>query len=177
VELATDAEREARTGRIVTKSWEAFEAEAPALARRGRRALLRPGVAILATLRKDGSPRISPVEPFFVRGHLLLGLMAWSAKAGDLARDARCELHNAVRDVDASEGEFTLQARAFEASAEIAAGARRAWWRDRPDDVARVMELDIHSATFITWSTASGRMYVTRWRPGRPAGRISRPYP
>lgn len=157
--------------------WEEFEREALGLARRGRRALLRPGVAILATLREDGSPRISPVEPFFVRGHLVLGLMSWSAKARDLERDPRCELHNAVRDVEASEGEFTLRARAFEASPDIADGARGAWWHDRPDDAARVMELDILSATFITWSTASGRMYVTRWRPGRPARRTSRPYP
>jgi predicted pyridoxine 5'-phosphate oxidase superfamily flavin-nucleotide-binding protein len=157
--------------------WHDFEREAPGLARRGRRALQRPGIAILATLRHDGSPRISPIEPFFVRGHLVLGLMLWSAKARDLEREPRCELHNAVRDVDASEGEFTVQARAFAASPDIANGARGAWWRDRPNNAARVMELDILSATFITWSTARGRMYVTRWRPGLPARRMSRPYP
>jgi hypothetical protein len=46
-------------------------------------------VALLGTLRPDGSPRVSPVEPYFAGGELVLGVMAWSGKARDLRRDPR----------------------------------------------------------------------------------------
>jgi hypothetical protein len=55
-------------------------------------------VALLGTLRRDGSPRISPVEPYLWEGQLLIGAMAWSPKAADLRRDLRYVLHSAVID-------------------------------------------------------------------------------
>jgi hypothetical protein len=41
-------------------------------------------VALPGTLRSDGSPGSSPVEPYFAAGRLLVGVMAWSKKAADL---------------------------------------------------------------------------------------------
>jgi hypothetical protein len=82
--------------------WAEFEGAAPEIARLGRERFVRAGVALLGTLRRDGSPRISPVEPHFVSGHLLFAAMSWSVKARDLARDPRCVLHSAVSDPDAS---------------------------------------------------------------------------
>ena len=67
---------------------------------------------MLATLRKNGWPRISPVEPLFFNGHLYLGMMWHSQKALDLLRDSRCSIHNAVSDRHASEGEFKVYGRA-----------------------------------------------------------------
>jgi predicted pyridoxine 5'-phosphate oxidase superfamily flavin-nucleotide-binding protein len=61
-------------------------------------------LALLGTLRHDGSPRISPVEPVIVGGQLLIGAMAWSAKAGDLRRDPRYVLRSAVTGPDSSAG-------------------------------------------------------------------------
>ena len=55
-------------------------------------------LAMLGMLRHDGSPRISPVEPYLVEGQLLVGAMAWSAKADDLRRDPRYVLHSVVPD-------------------------------------------------------------------------------
>ena len=76
--------------------WAEVEAAAPELAQLGKERLDRLRVALLGTLRKDGSPRISPVEPYFVQGHLLFGAMTWSLKARDLLSDPRCVLHSAV---------------------------------------------------------------------------------
>lgn len=45
--------------------WDGFVASAPDLALRGRALLTGPHVALLGTIRRDGSPRISPIEPHF----------------------------------------------------------------------------------------------------------------
>ncbi len=54
----------------------------------------------MATLRKDGSPRISGIEARFVDGELWLGMMPGSRKARDLQRDARFALHSASVEPD-----------------------------------------------------------------------------
>jgi predicted pyridoxine 5'-phosphate oxidase superfamily flavin-nucleotide-binding protein len=64
--------------------WRDLEAAAPEIARLGRERFERARVALLGTLRKDGSPRISPVEPYLTQGHLLFGTMSWSLKTRDL---------------------------------------------------------------------------------------------
>ena len=93
--------------------WRDFEAAAPELARLGRERFERTGVVLVATVRKDGSPRISPVEPYLVLGHLLLGMMWRSRKALDLLREPRCAVHSAVCDPNGSDGEFKLYGRAL----------------------------------------------------------------
>ena len=53
---------------------------------------------MLATLRRDGSPRISGIEASFDDGELWLGMMPGSRKALDLRRDPRLALHSASID-------------------------------------------------------------------------------
>jgi hypothetical protein len=47
------------------------------------------GLGLLATLRADGSPRVSGLEPLFALGELWFGMMPESRKALDLLRDPR----------------------------------------------------------------------------------------
>ena len=88
-------------------SWQALEKGNKELADFG---LNRFGsrVAYLATIRKDGSPRVHPVTPFVVEGHLLVGMDDDSPKGHDLRRDVRYALHCSVEDDDGGEGEFIL---------------------------------------------------------------------
>ncbi|MFC3892587.1 pyridoxamine 5'-phosphate oxidase family protein [Lentzea rhizosphaerae] len=74
-------------------TWAEFAAEQPDMAAfvQGRFAADRH--ALIATLRKDGSPRISGVEPDFTRGELWAGMMLDSLKSRDLRRDPRFALH------------------------------------------------------------------------------------
>ena len=74
-------------------TWAEFAAEQPDMAAfvQGRFAADRH--ALIATLRKDGSPRISGVEPDFTRGELWAGMMFDSLKSKDLRRDPRFALH------------------------------------------------------------------------------------
>ena len=108
-------------------SWGDFEARAPRLAALGSERFERTRVAILGTVRADGSPRISPIEPVLANGRLLLGAMP-SLKRGDLERDPRCALHSSISDVNGSEGEFKIHGRAILAGDEIRDAEYEAWW-------------------------------------------------
>ena len=79
-------------------SWSEVEAAAPELAARVRAAMDAHRHKVLATLRRDGSPRISGIEATFTDGELWLGMMPGSRKAMDLRRDPRLALHSASVD-------------------------------------------------------------------------------
>ena len=159
-------------------TWRDLETAAPEIARLGKERFDQAGVALLGTLRKDGSPRISPVEPCLAEGHLLFGVMPWSMKARDLVRDGRCVLHSAVSDPDAVEGEFKLYGRAREVQdQEIREGCRAAWWVGRPPEDARVFSLSIDQAVFVSWDTEHGEMTLRRWSPQLGLSEIKRSYP
>ena len=95
-------------------TWQEFAEKAPELAAIGEGQFGRTGLAMVGTLRRDGWPRISPVEPFIVGGQLYLGMMWRSRKALDLLRDPRCVVHSTVSDRMGSEGEFKVYGRAVE---------------------------------------------------------------
>ena len=79
-------------------TWSEIEAAAPELAGRARAALDAHKHKTLATLRRDGSPRISGIEATIADGELWLGMMPGSRKALDLRRDPRLALHSASDD-------------------------------------------------------------------------------
>jgi hypothetical protein len=79
-------------------TWAEFEAEAPELAERARRLLDAHKHKTLATLRKDGSPRISGTECEIVDGQLQFGAMWRGVKSLDLLRDPRFALHSGSED-------------------------------------------------------------------------------
>lgn len=94
--------------------WAAFEEAAPELAQLGRKIVERDQVVLVGTIRRDGSPRISPVEPDIANGRLYLGMMWQSYKALDLQRDPRCTVHSLVKDRLGTGGELKLHGRAIE---------------------------------------------------------------
>ena len=69
------------------------------------------GLGFLATLRRDGSPRISGIEPFFWDGEVWLGMMPGSRKAADVQRDPRVAVHAASIDKEVKEGDAKLAGR------------------------------------------------------------------
>jgi hypothetical protein len=96
-------------------SWTEFEAAAPELAARVRARLDAHTHKTLATIRRDGSPRISGTEARFADGELWLGSMWRARKAADLARDPRFALHSGSPDPDAGwSGDAKLAGRMVE---------------------------------------------------------------
>jgi hypothetical protein len=144
-------------------TWRELELAAHEIAEPGKARLDETRVALLATLRRDGSPRISPVEPFFAAGHLLFGAMAWTLKARDLERDARCTLHTAITGPNEGEPELKLYGRAIEADDDLRAACPSGWWTGQPHEAARVFTLSIEEAAFVTWDYEGGEMTVRRW--------------
>ncbi len=90
-------------------TWTEFTAAAPKIAEIfTRRHTATNNLCMLATIRADGSPRISPMEPRVFEGELLLVGMPDTTKFRDLARDPRFCLHTATVDTQVSDGDAKL---------------------------------------------------------------------
>ena len=146
-------------------TWRDLEAAAPELAELGRACLERVGVAMLGTLRADGSPRLATVEPHIVGEQLVVGVMPWSAKARDLARDPRCALHSIVSGPDTGESELEVRGLAIEIfhPDDVRAAAPSAWWAERSPDEALLFAVDVVEAAVVLWDTDRGLMTVRQW--------------
>lgn len=94
-------------------TWSDVTRAAPELAATVQHRFEAYGLALLATLRHDGSPRISGIEPLFARDELWLGMMPHSRKALDLLRDPRFALHSATIDKQVTEGDAKISGRAM----------------------------------------------------------------
>src|SRR5687768_14293465 len=86
-------------------SWNVVEDEAPELAALARRFLDAHKHKTLATLRRDGSPRISGTEVEFADGEMWMGSMWRAVKALDLRRDPRFAIHSGSADPPEWEGD------------------------------------------------------------------------
>ncbi len=75
-------------------SWQTIEDEAPEFAAKVRGRFEAGTNKTLATLRADGSPRISASECKFEDGELTLGMMGESRKLVDVRRDPRVAIHS-----------------------------------------------------------------------------------
>jgi hypothetical protein len=95
-------------------SWKDFTTAAPDSAAIFDRRLGKTGMALMATLRADGFPRISPLEPAVLADKLYLWMMPDSTKSVDLRRDPRCCIHSATEDKDVGDGDAKLWGRAVE---------------------------------------------------------------
>jgi hypothetical protein len=143
------------------------EAE-PRLAELGEQRLVGPGVVLVGTIRRDGSPRISPVEPLLWRGDLWLSMMLGSYKAIDLRRDPRVLVHSVVTDRNGALGEFKVRGIAREETvADIQRGYAeqvrdRIGWDPVPGEF-HLFTVDIHDLCFIRYVESSGDQFVVRW--------------
>src|SRR3954447_19869517 len=85
--------------------WSEFEAAAPELAARVQVLFEAQKHLTIATLRRDGSPRISGIECVIEDGELWFGSMGGAVKALDLRRDQRFALHCGTGDSALWEGD------------------------------------------------------------------------
>jgi hypothetical protein len=95
----------------LTMSWQSLKDQQPELAAFGAERL-NGKVAYLATIRKDGSPRVHPMTPIIGQGHLFVFMEPTSPKGHDLQRDGRYAIHCSVSDTSGASGEFILTGRA-----------------------------------------------------------------
>lgn len=142
----------------MTAPWSRFVTEAPEFARAVRGRIEEHGLAFLATLAADGSPRISGLEPIFFDGELWLAMMPRSVKGKDLRRDGRFALHNASVDKDVSQGDVKING--------VAAIAQRHRAARIPEvgPEADLFGVDLTRVSSVRVS--DGHLVIDMWRPG-----------
>jgi hypothetical protein len=137
--------------------WDEFASAAPELAALGDERLRTKELCLVGTLRRNGWPRISPVEPEFVDGELMLGMMWRSPKALDLLRDPRLVVHSVVSSRLGTEGDFKLYGRAVDVREPERRAAFRAAMKARidwepPEPNFHLFAVDVVSAGFVTFA-------------------------
>jgi hypothetical protein len=153
-------------------SWGDFERAEPAFAARVR-ALLEAGRhKTIATLRADGSPRISGIECEIVGGQLQFGSMTGSRKGADLHRDPRFALHGPTFHPEegnerAWPGEAKLAGRAVPAGG-VGGGEEE---REPPGEL---FVADITEVVVTGLNEEATRLVVESWTPERGRRRIER---
>jgi hypothetical protein len=96
-------------------TWTEFQQEQPALAHVGRDQFYQHGMGLgfIATVRKDGGPRVHPVCPVISPAGLHV-LILPGPKRGDLRRDGRYSLHTEMFAPPREDDGFAVTGRAVE---------------------------------------------------------------
>jgi Pyridoxamine 5'-phosphate oxidase len=141
-------------------SWSEVEAQAPELAALARRYLDAFTHKTLATLRRDGSPRISGTEVEFADGELYLGSMWGAVKARDLQRDPRFALHSGSADPPGWTGDAKLAGRVEEVT--------------EPGATSHRFRLDIAELVVVRLGEPADHIVIESWHAGRGVSRQRR---
>jgi Pyridoxamine 5'-phosphate oxidase len=144
------------------------EVEEPEFAARVRAALDAHIHKILATLRLDGSPRVSGTETRMVDGELFLAGMPRSVKFADLRRDPRMALHSGSDEPDTFSADAKLSGRALEVT-DPAQRAAFAGTAEVPEEAQpfELFRIDIEQVVLTALSEAKDALVISSWRPGR----------
>jgi hypothetical protein len=115
----------------------------------------------LATLRRDGSPRISGTESQFEDGEVWLGMMPGSMKALDLARDSRMAMHSPSVDAPPGNdagwvGEAKIAGHGLAVERSVDGGPPATWIR-----------VDITEVVYTHLDAAAQNLVIEAWHPGR----------
>jgi Pyridoxamine 5'-phosphate oxidase len=146
-------------------TWTEFEAAAPELSKSVRERLDAHTHKTLATLRRDGSPRISGIETAFVDGDLWIGSMWQALKARDLQRDPRFALHSGSMEPAEWEGDAKLAGIAEEITdpervREMNADAA-------PEGPSHLFRLDLHEVSTVGLDAERKALVIEVWTPER----------
>ena len=146
-------------------SWAEVEQEAPELAARAKSFLDAHVHKTLATLRRDGSPRISGSEVIFADGELWFGSMWQAMKARDLQRDPRFALHSGSDDPPGWKGDAKLAGQVEEVSdpARIEAVVQG----NAPPGPMHLFRADIAELSVVRLGEPADHLVVESWHPGR----------
>lgn len=153
-------------------SWADVEGQAPDLAARARGYLDAHVHKTLATLRRDGSPRISGTELTFADGDLWIGSMPGAVKALDLRRDSRFALHSGSDDPPAWSGDAKVAGRAEEVDDDEQKASIRN--EGEPAGDSHRFRLDVTELVVVGLNEARDRMVIESWHEGRGVERRER---
>jgi hypothetical protein len=152
-------------------SWNEFEAAAPELAEKVRARLDAHTHKTLATIRRDGSPRISGTETEVRDGELWIGSMWQALKAHDLQRDPRFALHSGSDEPDEWKGDAKLAG----VAEEITDAARvKEMNADAPPGPSHLFRLDLREVSTVGLDESRKQLVIEVWTPERGVRTIKR---
>jgi hypothetical protein len=159
-------------------TWDDVTASAPEFAATVRELFDAHKHKTMATLRRDGSPRISGIEAIFLDGDLWFGGMWKSRKALDLQRDPRFALHSASvdppDDAGAWKGDAKLSGRAVEVTdPERIEAIRRATGGGGPPPF-HLFRADIAEVVYTRVGDPPDHLVIELWREGEGLRRMER---
>ena len=134
-------------------SWAEVEAQAPELTALARSFFDAFTHKTLATLRRDGSPRISGTEVEFGDGEAWLGSMWRAVKALDLQRDPRFAVHSGSADPPAWRGDAKIAGRAEDVT--------------EPGATSHRFRLDISELVVVRLGDPADHIVIEAWHAGR----------
>jgi hypothetical protein len=153
-------------------SWSEVEAAAPELAKLARGYFDAHVHKTLATLRRDGSPRISGTEVMFADGDMWLGSMWRAVKALDLRRDPRFALHSGSADPDKWKGDGKVAGRVEEVEDDerkAAVTGGRA-----PPGPMHLFRCDVSELVVVRLSETRDHLVIESWHENRGLSRLRR---
>lgn len=153
-------------------TWKDFEQAEPAFAERVQRLFDAGRHKTIATLRADGSPRISGIECEFMNGNLQFGSMTGARKGADLKRDPRFALHGPTfHPVEGKESEWPGEAK-IAGRVTLAGPVPTSEGKPTPEGETFVAEI---SEVVVTGLNAEGTLLVIEsWTPERGYRRLER---
>jgi len=150
--------------------WSEIPARQPALGAVADRLLIKPGVLLVGTIRRDGTARISGVEPLVLDGDLWLLMMRGSAKSRDLARDPRVVL-NSVITSPSPPAEIKIRGTARAVTEQgrqehyAAAVREQIGWQPVVGQFTLFI-VEVADVTYIGTEAGTGAQHAARWPPG-----------
>ena len=158
-------------------TWAEITEQVPELAERAWAYFSANKHKTMATLRADGSPRISGTELELRDGDLWLGGMPGSRKGADLKRDPRIAVHSASEDPSVWTGDAKIAGTAQHVT-DAATHARYAGSLEQPPPGEfDLFRLDITELVVVALSEAKDRLVIESWHPGRGVTRTDRTCP
>jgi Pyridoxamine 5'-phosphate oxidase len=160
-------------------TWDEVAKNAPELAAAVQRSFDAHIHKTLATLRADGSPRISGQEASFRDGDLWLGMMPDSRKAKDLQRDPRFAVHSATVDPEMTGGDAKISGRAIEvtdqATFERFVGKEHEEKGEEPSQPFHLFRVDVNEIVLTTLGgDPPDHLVIQTWRERRGVTRVER---
>ena len=153
-------------------SWSEFAAAAPELAERIQERFEAHKHKTMATIRKDGGPRISGTECQFEDGELWIGSMWKAVKALDLQRDPRYAMHSATEDPEQWRGEAKIAGTAHEIVDEEEVKRRNG--EAGADGPSHSFRLELTEASAVYLNDAKTKLIIEVWTPDRGVHTIER---
>jgi len=155
-------------------SWAEIEKAEPQFAARAQALLDARKHKTLATLRRDGSPRISGTETMFVDGDLWVGGMYRAVKALDLQRDPRFALHGGSEDPPDWKGDAKVAGRVEEVTDPARIAAVVGSSQGGSPGPMHLFRADIAEVVVVSLGEPADHIVIESWHEGRGLERRER---